>query len=57
MESESAPEEDKTAVAPGLRREHEGAVAPESHDESQFVSSAAAGEQSVEDMMAALRGL
>lgn len=58
VEAEDAPEEDKTAVAPGLRREHEGAVAPaDLTDESQFVSTAAAGEQSVEEMMAALKGL
>lgn len=57
VESESAPDEDTTAVAPGLRRAHEGAVAPDAADESQFVSTAAAGEQSVEEMMAALKGL
>lgn len=55
VESESTPEEDTTAVAPGLRREHEGAVAPiVTGDDGQFVS---ASEQTVEEMMAQLKGL
>eukprot|EP00911_Craspedida_sp_UC1_P002724 UC1_evm1s2000 len=56
VESEEGAEaEDALEVAPGIRYAHEGAVAPDTTDEKDFVQTA--GEQSVEDMMAALKGL